>query len=230
MQPYYQDDLVTLYHGDCIEITQWLEADVLLTDPPYGIGWRTHGGGVGKTQTIKHAGIANDGDTSCRDDVLRLWGSEKPAVVFGSHKSAQPVNVKQTLTWKKPVDAGVVGCTTGYRTDTELIYLVGKHPKRKAQRSSVLESPGGMARYRTGHPHSKPVPILEQLLSWLEGTIADPFAGSGSTLLAARNLGHKAIGVELDESYCEIAAKRLDQLGLAFPRSGYLHSLAFDKS
>ncbi len=213
MQPYYQDDLVTLYHGNCLEVDAWLEADVLVTDPPYGIGWhRNPGGSEGKkTRGARHQGIKNDQDTSVRDAALRLWGDEKPAFSFGSFRSPAPEGVKQTLVWKKPVDAGVVGCVTGYRTDTELIYLLGKHPKRTAKRSSVLESQGGVARYRSGHPHSKPVPILEYLLEWTSGVVADPFAGSGSTLLAARNLGVKAVGVELEENYCELIAKRLDQ-------------------
>jgi DNA modification methylase len=217
VNPYYQDELVTLYHGDCLEIDAWLSADVLVPDPPYGISWQHHGGGVGpKTKTVKHAGIKNDSDTKLRDQILNLWGSSKAAIVFGSFRAQRPSGVVQTLVWKKPVDAGVIGSTTGYRNDTELVFLLGRHIVRTSTRSSVLESRGGMRNYINGHPHAKPAPILEQLIEWTEGIVADPVAGSGSTLVAARNLGRKAIGVEIEERYCEIIAKRLDQMCLDF--------------
>ena len=208
MKPYYQDDAVTLYHGDCREVTEWLAADVLVTDPPYGIAWRK--GQNNAAKSTAHAGIQNDGDTSIRDAALTAWG-DRPAVVFGSFRAPFPANVKQTLVWRKPIDAGVVGSTTGYRTDTELIFLLGRHVQRPPMRSSVLTTDGGVAGYRTEHPHSKPVSLLGRLIEWTEGVVADPFAGSGASLLAAKYLGRKAVGVELHEPYCELIAKRLSQ-------------------
>ncbi len=213
VEPYYADDAVTLYHGDCLEVTEWLAADVLVTDPPYGIAWTK--GQNNAAGSNAHAGIANDSDTTARDAVLDAWG-DRPAVVFGSFRAPFPRNVRQVLVWRKPVDAGVIGSTTGYRTDTELVFLVGPHPRRNPTRSSVLTTNGGVANYRTGHPHSKPTGVLEQLIDWLPGVVADPFAGSGSTLVAARSLGRKAIGVELEERYCEVIAKRLAQDVLDF--------------
>lgn len=207
--PYYQDNYVTLYHGDCLaEHLEWLGADVLVTDPPYGIGWSKNLNRSGKTYA--HAGIQNDQDTSARDGALGAWAG-KPAISFGSFRAPFPVNVKQTLIWQKPVDAGIVGSSTGYRTDAELIFLTGEHPKRPPSRSSVIPTLGGANAYRNGHPHAKPVALLEHLIEWTTGTVADPFAGSGSTLVAAKNLGRKAIGVELEEKYCEQAARRLSQ-------------------
>lgn len=207
MKPYYQDEFVTLYHGDCFQRAElWAEADVLVTDPPYGIGWSI--GESHQASSKAHAGIPNDHDTSARDKALAAFG-DKPAIVFGSFRAPFPQDVLQTLIWKKPVDSGVFGTKLGYRTDTELIFLLGEHEQRKAARSSVLESPGGMIRYRSGHPHAKPVPILESLIEWTGGVVADPFAGSGSTLLAAKNLRRHAIGFEVEEKYCRIAARRL---------------------
>lgn len=216
--PYYQDGQVTVYHGDCLEVTDWLQADVLVTDPPYGIAW-TQGDYCGsnihagrRRETEIHKGIQRDTDAAARDAVLSVWGADRAGVVFGSFRATPPAQVVQTLVWKKPIQAGVVGSTTGYRTDVELIFLIGKHIRRAAARSSVFETHGCMGRQLYGHPHAKPVAVLEQIIEWLpEETVADPFAGSGSTLIAARNLGRKAIGVEIEERYCELIAHRLSQ-------------------
>lgn len=74
MTVYYSDDQVTLHLGDCLEIDAWLQADVLVTDPPYGRNWR-QGNLEGRTgNSDAHSGIANDHDTSTRDAALGLWG------------------------------------------------------------------------------------------------------------------------------------------------------------
>src|SRR5690606_36429703 len=80
--PYWRDDHVTLYLGDCAEITEWLTADVLVTDPPYGRAWRQGRHWDPRHTDDRHGGIDGDTDTTTRDNALKLWG-RRPAVVFG---------------------------------------------------------------------------------------------------------------------------------------------------
>lgn len=178
-EPCYSDDLVTLYHGDCREIAAWLEADVLVTDPPYGVAWS-------------------------QDDYLSPGRSEGQRF---------PVGTRRVLVWKKPNDSGFFHQST-WRLDWEPVFVLGKWPRTPANDSSVLSTSAGSHRqYAQGiHPHAKPIDLLGRLiLKCPPGTIADPFSGSGSTLVAAKQLGRHAIGVELEERYCEIAARRLAQ-------------------
>jgi site-specific DNA-methyltransferase (adenine-specific) len=214
--PYYADGLVTLYLGDCREVTGWLAADVLVTDPPYGRRWR-HGDTATRRgwRSDAHSGIANDGDTSARDAVLAAWGSGKPSLVFGD-LLLPPPTAKQALIYDKGMSAGFTGALGGFRRNAEAVYLMGSGwPSSLGGRSCVLTtraSAGGNLTRRYDHPHAKPVDVMETLIAACPpGTIADPFAGSGSTLVAARNLGRKAVGVEIDERYAEAAARRLCQ-------------------
>lgn len=211
MEPYYQDEHVTLFHGDCLELADvWTGADVLVTDPPYGISWK----GTAYNTGVPRSSIQGDGSTAARDAVLEIMDT-RPGVVFGSPLLAPPPGTRQVLVWHKPPDSGFMGTVGGYRRDWEAVYLVGKWPKTPASYSSVIPTGGTMNTYLTTHPHAKPVELMARLIASCPGAlIADPFAGSGSTLVAARNLGRKAIGVELEERYCEIIANRLAQAAL----------------
>ncbi len=209
--PYYQDDHVTLYHGDSLDILPTLQYDAIVTDPPYGIAWR----GSGYNGARPHDGIANDDTTEARDAVLRLCG-DRPAIVFGSVYCAPPTNARHVAVWHKPPDSGVIGASIGLRRDIEAIYFSGKFDNRPVQRSSVFRSTltaTGPHTQRYRHPHAKPVDLMRNLLELLPNdfVIVDPFAGSGSTLQAAKDLGRRAIGVELDEQHCETIVGRLAQ-------------------
>src|SRR5580704_2614232 len=102
MEPYYADEQVTLYLGKCEQVTDWLAADVLVTDPPYGRAWRQGDTGTRRGwRSDKHAGIANDDDTGARDDALAAWGLGRPALVFGDLLLSPPRGAKQVLVYDK---------------------------------------------------------------------------------------------------------------------------------
>lgn len=215
--PYYQDEYVTLYHGDCLEIDEWLTADVLVTDPPYGIAWSSN---QMSTLSVPGEQVTIEGDESCnlRDAAIELWGG-RPAVVFGSWRIPRPTATKQRLIWhKKQADPGFQ--THPFFSVEEEIYLLGGGmlgpPRRNVIETNERRTGANGLSAKIGHPTPKPLDLMEVLISKTVGTVADPFAGSASTLVAAKRLGRRAIGVELEERYCEIAAKRLAQGVLDF--------------
>lgn len=198
--PYYQDDLVTLYHGDCREVPAWLEADVLVTDPPYGVKYAS--GWDNKFREVK---IANDSDLAARDAVLSMW-RDRPALVFGSWKMPRPTATRTILTWDKGT-VGMGALDLPWFPCTEEVYVLGSGWVG-TRTSAVMRHVGR----NVDHPTEKPIALMQALIDKCPpGSIADPFAGSGSTLAAAKQLGRRAIGVELDERYCQIAANRLAQ-------------------
>lgn len=216
MNPYYSDDSVTIYHGDCEEITEWLSADVLVTDPPYGTQFSqaNPGGGYGRRQNAGTGPggfvIANDATTEARDAALKAWG-QRPALVFGSPRMPDPpIDVVDRLVWDKKR----LGMNSGpWRYRHESIYVTEGFERVNDAATSVL----AFFPDQSQHIHAKPL----ELMSWLvgaapAGVIADPFSGSGTTLVAAKNLGRRAIGIEIEERYCEIAARRMGQEVLDF--------------
>ena len=215
--PYYSDDLVDLYHGDCLREPAWQDADVLLTDPPYGMAYVS-----GHRRTREP--IAGDQSSHLRDAVVLMWLAGRtpvrPGVVFGTWRVAPPGGERQRLVWHKRGNGpGMGNLRMPWGTSHEDIHVMGDGwdvSKTGVKRAgSVLVTDVQMGgRYgevaRAGHPTAKPVELLARLLAVCPpGVVADPFAGAGATLLAARQLGRRAIGVELEERYCEIAARRL---------------------
>jgi len=210
--PYFQNDLVTLYHGDCLEIAEWLEADVLVTDPPYGIAWEAGALNDKKATRLESTqSIASDESLEARDKALTAWG-KKPGIVFGTWKMERPKGTTNLLIWHKSnKQPGVM--TNPFYSNHEEIYVIGNGFLGKPMQSVITTNEHrGMQPRLIGHPTPKPIGLMEILVKKCpEGVLADPFAGSGATLIAARNLGRQAIGVELEEKYCELIASRLSQ-------------------
>lgn len=206
MSVYYKDDLVTLYHGDCLtEHTEWTTADVLVTDPPYGVAYQS-----GRKQ-VPHLRIASDEDTRARDTALALWGEGRPALVFGSWKKPRPGGVLHRLIWSKGANPGMGSSRMPWGNSDEEIYVMGAGFTGRRE-SNVLVHNTLPSLTRPDHPTPKPVGLMEKLIVKAPpGVVADPFAGSGATLIAARNLGRECVGVEIEEKYCELIAQRLSQ-------------------
>ncbi len=212
MEPYYTDDSIVLHHGDCREVLAWLEADVLVTDPPYGIRYRSNQ----RRQSLPRS-IEGDTDTILRDRMLQRWG-EGPALVFGTWRIPRPAAVRQVLIWDTKGALGMGALDLPWKPSHQEVYVLGKGFTGRRDSDVLSVAPVQSLGYngRT-HPHEKPVTLLTRLIAKCPpGVIADPFAGTGSTLVAAKMLGRRAIGVEVDEGYCEVIAKRLGQDALDF--------------
>lgn len=208
----YQDETTLMHHDDATVYTGWADYDnaVMVTDPPYGRGWRQ-----GNLKDDAHNGIIGDDDTTTRDRILEIWGQHRPWIMFGDPLIPPPPGAKLAGVYQKHRTAGIRGAIGGYRRDVEMWYLGGKGwGSGIGGRSSLIRTnlittgkPGA-----AGHPHAKPQDVLDAMIRHLpDGVrmVVDPFAGSGSTLVAARAAGFRAVGVEIDAGYAETAARRL---------------------
>jgi hypothetical protein len=215
-EPYYSDELVALYLGDCREVTAWVNCAAMVTDPPYGIAYRSNARRMESTPRS----IEGDLDTSARDHALELLG-HTPALVFGTWRIERPVGTRQVLIWDTKGALGMGAMDLPWKPSHQEIYVLGKGFQGRRDSDVLTFAPvQAMASNGRLHPHEKPVSLMHALINKCPpGVIADPFTGSGSTLVAAKQLGRKSIGVELEERYCEIAAKRLTQDVLDFGAS-----------
>ena len=205
MKPYYEHAGITIYHGDCREILPTLKADVVVTDPPYGMAYRSGYSG---------ATVAADEDVSARDRILALWG-EKPAIVFGRWSEPRPAGTVVRLVWDKGEWPGMGDLSLPWGPSDEEIYILGRGFVGKRTGTVLRSNRIGAA--EAEHPTQKPDWLMVRLIKACPpGVVLDPFMGSGTTLVAAKLEGRQAIGIEIEERYCEIAARRLAQEVLPF--------------
>jgi len=208
VKPYYEQDGIVIYHGDCAEVIASVEikADLMLTDPPYGIGsWSSTGGNSIKAD---EAEMANKWDVLPPKETMEaLVALSKTSIVWGGNYLAGLLGA-----WKTPLiwDKAIRGM---HFADGELAWT---NFDFGSLRIFNLAAAASDSRGERKHPTQKPVQLMRWCIDVAEKgveieTVFDPFMGSGTTLRAAKDMGKKAIGIEFEERYCEIAATRLAQ-------------------
>lgn len=203
MKPYYQDSAVTIYHGDCREILP-VNSDLILTDPPYGINYdASHSKYLNGIDRGDASWDKAPFDPSCLlslGDAI-IWGGN----CFASRLPDSP----KWLAWVKTArdDADI------RQADMELAWTNCIGRSRVFHHLWIGAYKASESGERSQHPTQKPLELMRWCLGLkpLAKLILDPFMGSGTTLRAAKDLGRKAIGIEIEEKYCEIAAKRMAQ-------------------
>jgi len=210
MKPYYDIGGITIYHADCAEVLPNLSGvDLVATDPPYGLGEARKNRPSGRCKGYSvpaSAPRAASWDDQVIDPVLmdQVVSAGKYAAVFGGNYYRLPVS-PSWLVWDK------LNGSTDF-ADAELIWTnYGSSVRLKRHRWNGMIRKGCE---RRDHPTQKPLELLSWVITLCPGgpqTVLDPFMGSGTTLRAAKDLGLRAVGIEREEQYCEIAAKRLVQ-------------------
>lgn len=215
MKPYFDDGQCVIYHGDCREILPTLGTfDLLLTDPPYGIGEA-----AGKNKSRNHVVAATDYGDHGWDDappdtetISIVRASARQQIVFGGNYFSLPPS-SCWLVWDKDNGASdFADCELAW---TNLDRAVRRLKYRWA---GMLQEPGRKREARK-HPTQKPLDVISWAMGLARGnveSVVDPFMGSGTTLRAAKDRGIRAVGIDKVEAYCEIAAKRLSQQVLDF--------------
>jgi site-specific DNA-methyltransferase (adenine-specific) len=222
--PYYQDSLVTIYHGDARDVLPTVTADVLVTDPPYGVNLGSHGAA---NETRRHNALAKRGYGVYEDTPENF-----DAVVVPIIRAALAMTVRGAvfcaghMVWRLPPASAVGGVYLpaatgrtkwGYNS-LSICLLYGTAPDlHKGAKPIAIRSTSDGDRKR--HPCAKPTEWMRWLVALATRPgemVLDPFMGSGSTLVASKSLGRRAIGIEIEERYCEEAAECCSQevLGL----------------
>ena len=216
MTPYYDHAGIQIYHGDCLDIMPSLgPVDLVLTDPPYGMDYDVDSGRFTGGNSCGGGRSYHPGGKAPGRFKGRVINDDKPfdpapfldypaVIMWGFHHFASRLPVGTTLVWIKRYDDAF----GSFLSDADIAWMKGGHGVY-CKRDLTLQ---GESRFRS-HPTQKPVGIMAWCIekSNATGLILDPFMGSGTTLVAAKELGRRCIGIEIEEKYCEIAAKRLSQ-------------------
>jgi len=208
IKPYYDHAGITIYHADCREVLPELpKVDLVLTDPPYGIGRDGQSEGTGGHGGRKGFDFLGWDRVRPGRDVFQLIlkASTNHCIWGGNYFSDYLPGSMGWIVWDKGQRIN--------QSDGELAYT----SRNKALRIIEINR-AELLRDGTSHPTQKPLKLMKYCIGLFDvnGAILDPFMGSGTTLRAAKDLGRKAIGIELEEKYCEIAAKRLGQMVIDF--------------
>lgn len=202
MKPYYEEKGIVIWNCDCREILPQLKAPVLFADPPYG---------ANKAEWDKGFLLDWLGLAAAASSCMAITPGIANLLTMPSRILRQHYRWMLSIRIVNSTVRGAIGFGNWisvllYSTDEVSIY-------RCAQDATEIAIRGTMP----DHPSPKPIQAMKWILSRLpEGEIIDPFCGSGTTLVAAKDLGRKAIGIEMNEAYCEVAAKRLGQGVLQF--------------
>jgi site-specific DNA-methyltransferase (adenine-specific) len=209
--PYYEHAGITIYHGDCREVLPSLpNVDVVITDPPYSVG-RAEGEFAASGNIAVSLHLASEKAPTCI-----VFGTSSGRGIEFLRSSIRALPHCRVLCWHRSyVNSPAAG---PWRWDVVLIHVFGHGAFGRPLTSSLIETDGTMALSReTGHRAPVPVEVMAKLYQpFAPGVVCDPFCGSGSSLLAAKRVGGRAIGIEIEERYCEVAAQRLAQDVMSF--------------
>ena len=235
MKPYYERGSITIYCGDALEVLPMLSGvNVTITDPPYESEAHTLQRRVKRKGGVMEVGPLEFGPMTpeLRDAAARLIAERtntwvltfcqvEGAPIWRQSYEAHGLNYRRTCIWVKPDGMPQYsGDRPGMGYETLLaMHAPGASTWNGGGRHGVFTHSKGSGALPNEHPTQKPLPLMKELVRLFSdenSLILDPFMGSGTTLVAAKNLGRKAIGIEIEERYCEIAAKRLSQEVLNF--------------